>query len=47
MPEHIDVSGDELLTLVKAFNGFKEQVVFYSDAREGKGKKRRKGNSKK
>jgi hypothetical protein len=48
MPEHVDVSGDELHTVVKAFNGFKEQAVLYADARKGRGssKKRRKSGSK-
>ncbi len=36
MPEDIDVTGNEMLTIVKAFNGFKEQAMLYADVRKVK-----------
>jgi hypothetical protein len=31
LPEDIDVSGDEIITVLKAFNGFKEQALKYAE----------------
>jgi hypothetical protein len=31
MPEDIDVSGDEIVNALKAYNGFKEQAVKYGE----------------
>lgn len=33
-PDHVDVSADEIITALKAFNGFKERAVYYADVRD-------------
>lgn len=33
-PEHVDVAPDEVITALKAFNGFKEQAMRYADIRD-------------
>jgi len=33
-PEHVDVSPDEIITALTAFNGFKEWVVHYAEVRD-------------
>jgi hypothetical protein len=44
-PEHIDVAPDEVITALKAFNGFKAQVMHYAKLREHDGRelKRKRG----
>jgi hypothetical protein len=36
MPEDVDVSPDEILGILKAYNGFKEQVMLYATHRDRK-----------
>lgn len=35
MPEDIDLSGDEIVTALKAYEGFKKQLMIYADMRDG------------
>jgi hypothetical protein len=45
LPEDIDVSGDDIITALKAYEGFKKQAILYADLRDNKKRVKRKGRT--
>lgn len=45
LPGDIDISGDEIVAALKAYEGFKEQLMLYANLRDGKKQKKRKVHS--